>query len=60
MNAKIPNAVVSMTHLCNLLNISGISKGFATPLSRDFAPRRTSAVNRNTVDYIVLGGFPGR
>ena len=60
MNAKIANAAVFMTRLLNLSNISGISKGFSTPLARDFAPRRLSAVNRNTADYIVLGGFPSR
>ena len=60
MNAIITNAIVFMTPLFNLLNISGISKDFSTPLARDFAPRRISAANRNTADYIVLGGFPGR
>lgn len=60
MNAKIANAVVFMARLFNLLNISGISKNFATPRARDFAPRRISAANRNTADYIVLGGFSGR
>ena len=60
MNAKIANAVVFMARLFNLLNISGISKGFSNTLAHDFAPRRVSAVNRNTADYIVLGGFPGR
>ena len=60
MNAKIANASVFMTRLLNLLNISGISKNFAPPLARDLAPRRNSAVNRNTADYIVLGGFPDR
>ena len=60
MNAKIANAAVFVTRLFNLSNISGISKGFSTSLARDFAPRRISAVNRKTADYIVLGGFPGR
>ena len=60
MNAKIANAVVFMTRLFDLLNISGISKDFATPLARDFVPRRISTANRNTANYIVLGGFPGR
>lgn len=60
MNAKIANVAVFMIRLFNLLQISGISKGFSTPLARDFAPRRSSAVNRNTADYIVLGGFPSR
>lgn len=60
MNAKIANVAVFMTRLFNLLQISEISKGFSTPLARDFAPRRISAANRNTADYIVLGGFSGR
>lgn len=60
MNAKIANAAVFMTRLFNLLNISGISKDFAAPLARDFVPRRISTANRNTANYIVLGGFPGR
>ena len=60
MNVKIANAAVFMTRLFNLLNISRVSKDFSTPLARDFAPRRISAVNRNAADYIVLGGFPGR
>ena len=60
MNAKIANAAVFVTRLFNLLNSSGISKGFSTPFARDFAPHRISAVNRNTADYIVLGGFSGR
>ena len=58
MNIKIGNAAVFMIHLFNLSNIRGISKGSATPLARERAPRRISAVNRNTTDYIVLGGFP--
>ena len=60
MNAKIANAAVFVTRLFNPSNISGISKGFSSPLERDFASRRISAVNRNTADYIVLGGFPSR
>ena len=60
MNAKIAKAAVFMTRLFNLLKISGISKDFSNPLARGFAPRRVSAVNRNTADYIVLGGFSGR
>ena len=60
MNVKIANAAVFMTRLFNLLKISGISKNFSTPLARDFAPRRISTVNRNTANYIVLGGFPNR
>ena len=60
MNAKIANAAVFVTRLFNLLNISGISKDFSNTLARDFAPRRISAINRNTADYIVLGGFSGR
>lgn len=60
MNAKIANAAVFMTRLFNLLNISGISKDFSNTLTHDFAPRRSSTANRNTANYIVLGGFPGR
>ena len=60
MNAKIANAAVFMIRLFNLSSISRISKGFSTPLARDCAPRRISAVNRNTADYIVLGGFSSR
>ena len=60
MNAKTPNAAVFMTRLFNLSNVSGISKNFATPLARDFTPRRINTANRNTADYIVLGGFPDR
>lgn len=60
MNAKIANAAVFMIRLFNLSNISGISKVFPTPLARDFAPRRISAVNRNTANYIVLGSFSDR
>ena len=60
MNAKIANATVFMIRLFNPLNINGISKDFSNTLARDFVPRQISTANRNTVNYIVLGGFPDR
>ena len=58
MNAIIENAGSFIIRFFNLLNIGGISKDFSTPFARDFAPPRISTANRNTADYIVLGGFP--
>ena len=60
MNVKITNAAIFVTRPFNPSNSSGTLKGFSTSHARDIAPRRISAVNRNTADYIVLGGFPGR
>ena len=58
MNAIIANAGAFIIRFFKLLHISRISKDFSTPLARDFAPPRISTANRNTADYIVLGGFP--